>query len=75
MGIAEIPLRLEAAAAVLRGRTFGDGTCSAFSAAVRDEVRPNDDIHASSGYRRHLVGALAERALLTAWQKAAVKPA
>lgn len=35
----------------------------AVAAAVRDRVEPEDDIHATADYRRHLTGVLAVRAL------------
>jgi len=39
-------------------------------AAVRAGVEPPTDLHASSDYRRHLVGVLAGRALAAAWRRA-----
>ncbi|MEV6980455.1 FAD binding domain-containing protein [Sphaerisporangium sp. NPDC051017] len=38
----------------------------AVAAAVRDAVDPDEDIHATAHYRRHLAGVLAERALRVA---------
>ncbi|GIH99728.1 FAD binding domain-containing protein [Planobispora takensis] len=38
--------------------------------AVQDRAEPEDDIHATAGYRRHLVGVLAERALRDAAREA-----
>jgi CO/xanthine dehydrogenase FAD-binding subunit len=39
---------------------------------VQDEVEPEDDIHATASYRRHLVGVLAERALWKAAREGTV---
>jgi carbon-monoxide dehydrogenase medium subunit len=38
-------------------------------AAIRAAVEPNTDLHASAGYRRHVIGILAERAIKHAWQR------
>ncbi|AQZ60364.1 Carbon monoxide dehydrogenase medium chain [[Actinomadura] parvosata subsp. kistnae] len=47
------------------------GDLSSAAARVRDAVDPDDDIHASAAYRRHLVGVLAERALRDAAREGA----
>ena len=39
--------------------------------AVRDQVEPEADIHASADYRRHLAGVLADRAVRDATLRAA----
>jgi aerobic carbon-monoxide dehydrogenase medium subunit len=39
--------------------------------AVRDQVEPESDIHASAGYRRHLAAVLTERAVAEARERAA----
>jgi aerobic carbon-monoxide dehydrogenase medium subunit len=39
--------------------------------AVRDQVEPESDIHASAGYRRHLAAVLTERAVAEARARAA----
>lgn len=70
MGIADTPLRLRAAEDVLRGARFDAATTKAFADAVRSTVSPNSDLHASSDYRRRLVGSLAENALATAVARA-----
>ena len=43
---------------------------AAAAEAVRDGIDPDDDLHASADYRRHLAGVLAERALGDAWARA-----
>jgi CO/xanthine dehydrogenase FAD-binding subunit len=71
MGVADTPLRLFAAETALRGARVGAGSASEFAEAVRACVSPNTDIHVSAEYRLNLIGALAERAFRTAWQRAA----
>ncbi len=44
---------------------------AAVARAVQDRIDPDGDIHATAGYRRHLTGVLAERALRVAAQEAA----
>lgn len=70
MGIADTPLRLRSAEGVLRGAKVGPGVAADFAECVRTSVSPSSDIHASSDYRRRLVGSLAERALLAATARA-----
>ncbi|GLW96711.1 FAD binding domain-containing protein [Microtetraspora sp. NBRC 16547] len=47
----------------------------AVAAAVRDRIDPEGDIHATAGYRRHLTGVLAERALKDAARNAGTEAA
>ncbi|WP_424530658.1 FAD binding domain-containing protein [Sphaerisporangium viridialbum] len=44
---------------------------AAVARAVQNRIDPDGDIHATAGYRRHLTGVLAERALRVAAQEAA----
>jgi len=71
MGVADTPRRLHEAEATLRGLEGGAETASTLARVVRGCLTPADDIHVSAEYRRHLIGALAERALMTAWTRAA----
>ena len=71
MGVADTPLRLREAEDALRGASGGPGTAAKFAAVVRAGLSPADDIHVSGEYRKHLIGALAEKALMTAWTRAA----
>lgn len=59
IGAHDTPLRLSGAEAL-----YPD--IEAAVAAARDAVLPNDDLHASADYRRHLVGVLTRRALMAA---------
>jgi carbon-monoxide dehydrogenase medium subunit len=60
-GVDEVPVRAEAAEAVLRGNTR-DAFAEAGGAAA-GEVEPSGDIHGSAEYRRELTGVLVRRAL------------
>jgi CO/xanthine dehydrogenase FAD-binding subunit len=71
MGVADTPRRLREAEQALRGMQGGAETAARFAEIVRDGVAPESDIHVSAEYRKNLIGALAERALKTAWARAA----
>jgi aerobic carbon-monoxide dehydrogenase medium subunit len=71
MGVADTPLRLRNAEDALRGAQGRSQTAAKFVEAVRAGVSPASDVHVSAEYRKNLIGALAERALLTAWARAA----
>lgn len=66
MGVADTPLRLRRAEEELLAMRLDDQTADRFSEIVVSQVSPNDDLHASAGYRRHLLAQLAKRALQTA---------
>lgn len=66
MGVAETPLRLREAEEELVAMELDDGTPHRFSEIVVSLVSPNDDLHASADYRKHLLAQLAKRALRTA---------
>ena len=74
VGMGDGPVRAHAAERMLIGRSLGDGNASsAFEAAaedVRNTVEAAEDVHVSSGYRRHLAGVMARRALETAFARA-----
>jgi CO/xanthine dehydrogenase FAD-binding subunit len=69
-GIDETAKRASEAEALLAGRKLTPDLIDAVVAAVRASVNPPTDLHASSDYRRHLVGVLAGRALGDAWRGA-----
>jgi len=69
LGVAEGPVLARGAADALRGHSPCADTSAAADAA-RAEVDPPMDIHASSDYRRHLVGVLVGRALPVAFGRA-----
>ena len=68
MGVSDTPLRMAVAEAIMNGndlRVLPDVV-----SAIRGAVEAGTDLHASSGYRRHLVGVLAGRAIAAAWGSA-----
>ena len=68
-GVAPTARRVAEAEAMLIGKSLDDGVGSVIE-AVRAATEPQTDLHASSDYRRHLVGVLAGRALSAAWRRA-----
>ena len=66
MGVADTPLRLRKAEEELLAMELDDHTPDRFSEIVVSQVSPNDDLHASAEYRKHLLAQLAKRALRTA---------
>jgi carbon-monoxide dehydrogenase medium subunit len=70
MGVGETAMRASEAEALLTGRDLTNQSLDEAVAAIRSAVEPNTDLHASSDYRRHLVGIIARRALVSAWDRA-----
>jgi CO/xanthine dehydrogenase FAD-binding subunit len=66
MGVANTPRRLRKAEEELVAMGIDERTLDRFSEIVVSQVSPNDDLHASADYRKHLLGHLAKRALGTA---------
>jgi CO/xanthine dehydrogenase FAD-binding subunit len=69
-GMGSKPLRMSEAEARLVGHTLDAELIAQASTLVRARVEPNTDLHASSDYRRHLLGVLVGRALEAAWRRA-----
>lgn len=69
-GIGPTAKRAHEAEELLAGRRLETGLIEKAIEAVRGVVNPETDLHASSDYRRHLVGVLAGRALAGAWRRA-----
>ena len=63
LSIADTPVRLKAAEAILNGKMVDASTIAAAAAAASGEVDPAGDIHASARYRKALVGTMLTRAL------------
>lgn len=70
MGVGKTPLRMPEAETTLVGQTVSPDLLEKAAEAVRAAVEPETDLHASADYRRHLVGALAQRTLADAWRRA-----
>ena len=65
-GAGPAPLRVTAAEEALVGERLGAEVFRRAGEIAAQAVEPPADIHASSGYRRHLTGVLVRRALATA---------
>jgi len=70
LGVGEGPVLARGAADALRGQSPSPDAFAAAADAARGEVDPPMDIHASSEYRRHLVGVLVARAFPVAFARA-----
>ena len=69
-GVAPTARRVPDAEKLLVGIRLDDGVGNDVIEAVRAATEPPTDLHASSDYRRHLVGVLAGRAFAAAWRRA-----
>jgi carbon-monoxide dehydrogenase medium subunit len=69
-GVGPTPVRAQKAEALLRGAAVDARLIARISEAVRAVISPDTDLHASSGYRRHLAGVLTGRAVNAAWKRA-----
>jgi carbon-monoxide dehydrogenase medium subunit len=70
MGVGDTPVRLFEIEAALLGQSLSRSRIDGIAAQAQAVVAPNSDLRASADYRRHLVGALTERALTAAWRRA-----
>ena len=74
LGMGDGPVRAQEAEELLTGKTLGNGAArDAFDTAaeaVKASVEAAEDVHVSSGYRRHLAGVMTKRALETALARA-----
>jgi len=73
-GLAGRPQRLMKSEQAMLGSGAGQAI-NEIEAVVRSEVEVDDDVHASAAYRANVAGALAERALARAWERAAAAAA
>ncbi|MEA2874110.1 MAG: aerobic carbon-monoxide dehydrogenase medium subunit, partial [Hyphomicrobiales bacterium] len=69
-GADERAVRATEAEALMKGQALEPKLLDAVCDAARACVNPETDLHASSGYRRHLVGVLTGKALGAAWKRA-----
>ncbi|MBN8981326.1 MAG: xanthine dehydrogenase family protein subunit M [Rhizobiales bacterium] len=71
MGVGEVPVRASIVESMLEGHEINGALTDRAIDAIRAELEPTTDLNASADYRRHLAGALLQRTILQAWQKAA----
>jgi aerobic carbon-monoxide dehydrogenase medium subunit len=67
--VADRALRCPEAEASLLGQRGGKAVFEAAAELASVPLTPPSDVHASSGYRRHLAKVLVEHALMQAWQR------
>ena len=65
-GATDIPRRLNKAEAALDGKRVDETAIEAVASIAMSEVNPQSDLHATSDYRRSLVGTMTKRALAQA---------
>ena len=70
VGMGEGPFRARAAEDMLVGSRLEGKNLREAVASIVAAVDPAEDVHASSSYRRHLAGVMAEQALTTALSRA-----
>ena len=73
LGMGDGPFRAHSAEALMRGQPVSASLVAATAETVRTEVQPEGDVLVSAGYRRHLAGVLAARAVNTALSRATGK--
>ena len=73
-GAGPAPVRVAAAEEALIGEKPGEELYRRAAEAAAQAVDPPSDIHASSGYRRHVMGVLVRRALCVAERRIATPP-
>ncbi len=69
-GVGDAPYVVAEAATLLVGHTPDEDRFTAVAQAASEGVDPEDDVHASAAFRRHLCAVLARRALRTAAERA-----
>jgi carbon-monoxide dehydrogenase medium subunit len=69
-GVAAVPVRATAAEQLLAGAPLSAESMAAAADAVRRQIEPHTDIHATAAYRRHVAGVLTVRALARAGERA-----
>ena len=69
-GVDAVPVRATAAEQLLAGAPLSPQSMAAAADAVRGQIEPHTDIHATAAYRRHVAGVLTVRALTRAGERA-----
>jgi aerobic carbon-monoxide dehydrogenase medium subunit len=72
--VADRAIRCPEAETALLGQLGGKAAFEEAAELASDPLTPPSDVHASSGYRRHLAKVLVERALTQAWQRLSSTP-
>jgi carbon-monoxide dehydrogenase medium subunit len=72
--VADQAIRCPEAEAALLGQQGGKAAFEAVAELASAPLTPPSDVHATSGYRRHLAKILVERALTQAWQRLSATP-
>jgi aerobic carbon-monoxide dehydrogenase medium subunit len=72
--VADRAIRCPEAEAALLGQRGGKTAFEAVAELASAPLTPPSDVHASSGYRRHLAKVLVERALTQAWERLSPTP-
>jgi carbon-monoxide dehydrogenase medium subunit len=72
--VADRAVRCPQAEAALLGQRSIEESFAAAAALASEPLEPPSDVHASSGYRRHLAKVLVERTLAQAWQRVRSMP-
>lgn len=63
LGVGDTPIRAYEAESLLQGEPFNDVLIAAAAQQASDDIEPDDDLHASADYRRHLTRILVGRGL------------
>ena len=74
LGASEFAGRPSEVEEFLEGSDFSPGVLQEAVAVLRETLQPREDLAASAESRRHLAGALFERALRSAWARAEDNP-
>lgn len=69
-GVGPGPVKLLTAEEIIMRDGLSEATAKRAARAAAEEVDPSSDLHATAGYRRHLTGIMASRALLRAGERA-----
>lgn len=69
-GVGPTPVRIRESEDLLVGQVANPERVAAAARVAAEKVRPESDVHASAGYRRHLARVLSQRALARALDRA-----
>ncbi len=73
-GVGEVPYVVASAPALLVGQPPSEARLTAVGQAAAEGVTPEDDVHASAAFRRHLSAVLTRHALRTSAERAGASP-